>query len=447
MDFDRRFAIGLALRLVIAFVALAGLAWAMMTPGLGAARVLAAVLALGAGWELWRYVQRTNFEVARFIEAVKFGDMQARFTRPGAGSGFDALGAALDTGIRTLREDRARLSEASRFYEALVDDVPVALLTIDAEGRVDLANKTARKLFNRHGSGVHPGDFEIYGRNFAAALGALAPGTSQTLILDLDVGPQRAMVRAGALARLGGTTRVIAVQVIQHALNAVEVAAQSDLIRVLTHEIMNSMTPVTSLARTAAGLIAEADKGDDPAIADARTAVETLARRADGVMHFVETYREITRPPQINRRLFAAAPFAGELQRLFEADGHWEQVALSVAIDPQDHLVDADPDLLAQVVINLLRNAADAATMNGDAPRVALRIDALRSGRTRIEVEDNGAGVPEPLRHDIFLPFFTTKKTGTGVGLSFARQVLLAHDGSIEVDNGAEGGALFRLVL
>ncbi|MCJ8156239.1 PAS domain-containing sensor histidine kinase [Sphingomonas sp. LaA6.9] len=446
MDFDRRFAIGLGLRIMFVFVGLSVLAWSLVTPDLGAARVLAFAIAAAAGAGLWRYIQRTNFEVARFVEAIRFNDLQARFSRPDAGSGFEVLGDALDAGIRALRDDRARLSEASRFYEALVDDVPVALLTIDAEGRVDLANKTARKLFNRHG-GARSSDFECYGRNFAAALASLAPGSSQTLILDLDVGPQRAMLRAGALARLGGTTRVIAVQVIQQALNAVEVAAQSDLIRVLTHEIMNSMTPVTSLARTAAQLIAEADKDNDPAIADARAAVETLARRADGVMHFVETYREITRPPQISRRIFAASPFATELQRLFEADGDWEQVALSVAVAPQDHLIDADPDLLAQVVINLLRNAADAATMNGDAPKVALRIEALRSGRTRIEVEDNGAGVPEALRHDIFLPFFTTKKTGTGVGLSFARQVLLAHDGSIEVDGRENGGALFRLVL
>src|SRR5690606_23660053 len=159
----------------------------------------------------------------------------------------------------------------------------------------------------------------------------------------------------------GAATRVIAVQVIQQSLNAIEMAAQSDLIRVLTHEIMNSLTPVTSLARTAAELIAEADTGADPVIADARQAVETLSRRADGVMHFVGTYRETTRPPQIARRPVPAAPFAAELAQLFEADGKWDGVALGVEVVPETHVIDADPDLLAQVVINLLRNAAEAA--------------------------------------------------------------------------------------
>lgn len=446
MGFDRRFAVGLALRLVLTLATLAAFAWSLATPGLGAVRIVAGLAAFAAAAALWRYVQRTNLEVARFIEAVRFGDVQARFARPEAGSGFERLGEALDSGIRALRDERARLSEASRYYEALIDDVPVALLTINAEGRVDLANKAARKLFNRH-TGARPDDFEIYGRPLCRALTTLEPGQSETVILSSDIGPQRAILRGASLSRLGGMVRVIAVQVIQEALNSVEVAAQSDLIRVLTHEIMNSMTPVTSLARTAAGLIAEADRGGDPAVADARAAIETLARRADGVMHFVETYREITRPPRINRKRFAAAPFAAELQRLFEADGHWEDVALTIAVSPEDQMIDADPDMLAQVVINLLRNAADAATMNGDNPRVSLTIETMRSGRTRLLVADNGPGVPEDLRHDIFLPFFTTKKTGTGVGLSLARQVMLAHDGSIEIDGAAEGGALFRLIL
>jgi len=445
MVFDRRFAVGLTVRLVLALAALGAFASSLLTPGLGAARILAFAVALGAGIALWRYIQRTNMEVARFIDAVRFGDLQARFQRPEAGSGFDALGEALDSGIAALREERARLSESSRFYEAVVDDVPVALLTIDAEGRIDLVNKAARKLFDRH-KGVRAQDFEIYGARFSASISTLAAGRNEVVILSLETGNQRAMVRAAALARFGGTMRVVAVQPIQAALNAVEIAAQSDLVRVLTHEIMNSMTPVTSLARTAAEIMAEVDNGTDPAIADAHAAVETLARRADGVMHFVETYREITRPPRIERRRFAAAPFAEELRRLFAADWPADRATLALDIAPVDMLVDADPDMLAQVLINLLRNAADAVP-EGTKPEIALRFAGRRSGRTMIEVEDNGPGVPEGLRHDIFLPFFTTKKKGTGVGLSLARQVLLAHDGTIEIETGARGGALFRMTL
>ena len=446
MGFDRHYALGLALRLVLVLACLAALAWSLLTPGLGAVRILCAASAAVSAMALWSHVRRANHEVARFVEAIQFGDLQARFARPGSDSGFDILGDALDRGIRKLRDDRVRLQEASRFYEALADDAPTALLTVDPEGRIEPVNKAARKLFNRH-VGVRPDDYACYGGHFAATLGALEPGRSQTMLIETDIGPQRVLIRCGSLTRMGGATRVIAVQVIQQALNAVEVAAQSDLIRVLTHEIMNSMTPVTSLARTASDLMEQADDGANALIADARAAVDTLARRADGVMHFVETYRTITRPPQVDRRLFAARPFADELAKLFSADIDRSSIRLDVSVSPADHRIDADPDLLAQVVINLLRNAADAAECHRDNPEISFGITAISAGRTRIEVADNGPGVPEALRHDIFLPFFTTKKTGNGIGLSFGRQVLLAHDGSIEIDAAPSGGALFRLTL
>lgn len=446
MGFDRHYTLGLALHLAMAMVCLAAFAWSLLTPDLGAVRILCAAAVLMSGIGLWRHVRRANFELARFVEAIEFGDLQARFARPGSDSGFDRLGEALDRGIRKLRDDRVRLQEASRFYEALADDAPAALLTIDPDGRIEPVNKAARRLFNRH-VGVRSDDYAPYGGHFAATLTGLEPGRSQTMLIETDIGPQRVLVRCASLTRIGGATRVIAVQVIQQALNAVEVAAQSDLIRVLTHEIMNSMTPVTSLARTASDLMEQADDGRDPLIADARAAVDTLARRADGVMHFVETYRTITRPPQVDRRLFAARPFADELAKLFAADADRSRVRLAVDVTPADHRIDADPDLLAQVVINLLRNAADAAECHRDRPEVSITIAATGAGRTRIEVADNGPGVPEALRHDIFLPFFTTKKTGSGIGLSFARQVLLAHDGSIEIDSAASGGALFRLTI
>jgi signal transduction histidine kinase len=255
------------------------------------------------------------------------------------------------------------------------------------------------------------------------------------------------MVSAAAVHRLGGTVRVVAVQPIQGALNAVEIAAQSDLVRVLTHEIMNSMTPVTSLAQSAAALMAEADKGADPAVADARNAVETLARRADGVMHFVESYRQISRKPEVRRRTFDALPWARELQSLFRAGDMAAGVTLAVDVHPETLVVDADPDLLCQVLINLLRNGAEAARGHAGTPEVALAFAGLPGARIRIEVADNGPGVPEALRQDVFLPFFTTKAKGTGVGLSLARQVVLAHGGSIALAESPSGGALFRILL
>ncbi len=446
MAFRGRFVSGLAWRAGIVLAAAFTLVVAIATPGLGAARLLAGALCLGAVAELWRFIQRTNFELARYLEAVRLGDLSQSFTHRGEGSGFTEIGEALDQGIRTLREERHRLTDSSRFYEAVLDDAPTPLLTVDGEGRVELTNKAARRLFVRH-SGVRIEDFRPYGDAFAKALAEESVGRPRLVPLMLDAVPQTAMVSAAAVHRLGGMVRVVAVQPIQGELNAVEIAAQSDLVRVLTHEIMNSITPVTSLAHTAAGLMAEADKDGDPVIADARTAVETLARRADGVMHFVESYRQISRTPDVRRRLFEVLPWARELESLFRASDASEGVAFTLSVRPESLTMDVDADLMCQVLINLLRNAAEAARGHSETPVVSIAISQASVGRVQIEVTDNGPGVPDSLRQDVFLPFFTTKAKGTGVGLSLARQVVLAHRGSIGLGESPGGGALFRILL
>jgi signal transduction histidine kinase len=209
---------------------------------------------------------------------------------------------------------------------------------------------------------------------------------------------------------------------------------------------MNSMTPVTSLAQTAAALMAAADDGTSRDVGDARAAVETLARRADGVMHFVESYRQISRTPEVRRKLIDVAPWAREIEALFQASDAAAGVALSVSA-PEHLVLDADADLLCQVLLNLLRNAAEAASGHAEAPAVSLSFAQAPGGRIGIGIADNGPGVPESLRQDVFLPFFTTKAKGTGVGLSLARQIVLAHQGSIALAEADEGGARFRILI
>ena len=445
MGFRARFVAGLAWRAALFLLSAVLLARALTAEGLIAARIIAAGLCLWSVAELWRYIQRTNVEIARFLEAIRLGDLSQSFSR-GGGSGFSEIGRALDEGIRSLREERHRLTDAGRFYEAVLDDAPTPLLTVDAQGRVELTNKAARRLFVRH-DGVRVEDFRDYGDAFARALGDEGVSRPQLVPLTLDAMPQTAVVSAAAVHRLGGMVRVVAVQPIQGELNAAEIAAQSDLVRVLTHEIMNSMTPVTSLAQTAAALMREADKGADPDVADARAAVETLARRADGVMHFVESYRQISRTPEVRRRLFEVRPWARELEALFRAGDRAEGVGLELEVTPDSLSLDADPDLLCQVLINLLRNAAEAAREHAEAPRIRMAFHRIPNGRVQIEVADNGAGVAKSLRQDVFLPFFTTKAKGTGVGLSLARQIVLAHGGSIALAESDAGGALFRILI
>jgi nitrogen fixation/metabolism regulation signal transduction histidine kinase len=438
MGFDKRFSLILAAWIAVLFAALILFLLALAMSGLAAARILAGLAVIVPAVGLWRHVQRTNITVARFVEALGHGDFATRFDGRG-GAGFDTLGTALNEAMRKLQLERDTAAREQRYLEALVDDMPVALLTIDETHGVTAANKAARRLFNRH-EGVRPQDFAVYGTTFASRLAEEGPIKQELLILRLLGGPQRAIVRSASLERLGLRIRAVTVEPVQGTLDTIEMAAQTDLVRVLTHEILNSLTPVTSLAGTAATLL----DTEPPDVPDARIAVSTLARRAEGLRRFIDSYRAVSRPPELRRRRFAAAPFVAEIVKLFEAE--WPMVSLTHQVQA-DLALDADPDLLAQILVNLLRNGAEAA-LRGKAEATWVRITLSRlEDRIAIEVEDSGTGVPMHLRGDVFLPFFTTRAEGTGVGLNLARQVVIAHGGTIDIADGAAGGALFRIVL
>jgi signal transduction histidine kinase len=436
MGFSLRFTAGLIGWIAALCIAALALAAAVRIPNLAMARVLAVVLLAGATWGLWRHVARTNETIARFVESLHHGDLATRFNK-GGGSSFGRLGAALDEAVQRLQVERDAGARESRFLEALVDDMPVALLTVDTEHGVRAANKAARRLFDRH-DGVTPADFAIYGATLAERLEHPRTAGGELLLLRLPAGLSRAIVRTATLERLGLPIHAITVEPVQGTLDAVEMAAQTELVRVLTHEILNSLTPVTSLSGTAEALL----EGDAPDVPAARVAIGTLARRAEGLRRFIDSYRAVSQPLTPRRQRFEAEPFAAELARLFAAE--WPQHRLDVAVG-SGLALDADPDLLAQALINLLRNAAQA-TKQLAAPQVALAF-ARRDGRVVLDVEDNGAGVPDALRRDIFLPFFTTRREGSGIGLNLVRQIVVASGWTIAVEDAALGGTRFRIVM
>ena len=440
--FRRRFEFGLAWRTALLIAAIALLAEAMSTPDLRAARLVTMLIALAALASLWEFIRRTNFQVARFIESVRFEDYAQRFSDP-SGGGFDVLGQTLDAALKTLQARHVQASGEARYLSAIVDDSPSALLAIDQDGRVEMLNKAARQLLAR----LHVAradDLRGLGPELLAA-SQLPPGTRKITRLMIDGVPHRAIFASAHVARLEGGVTVLSILPVQSELGALEIAAQADLVRVLTHEIMNSLTPVTSLARSAAEMVAAAEaKGVD--LGEARVAAETVARRAEGISRFVESYREFAQAPEVTRQAFLAKPWAEEIVRLAMASAGERKIDMRIEVSPETLKINADPELLAQALLNLLRNAVRA-TAGGDQPMIRLVIGRQGRGQTRIEIRDNGPGIPDDRRDDIFLPFYTTHKGGSGVGLSFARQVALAHGGSISAGDALEGGALLLMVI
>ena len=442
MDFRRKFEFGLAWRTTAIVASILLVAKAIAMPGLRAGLVVAVLIAIVALASLWNFIRRTNFLVSRFIESVRFEDYSQRFTDP-SGGGFDVLGQTLDHALKTLQARHAHESAETRYLSAIIDDAPSALLAVDPEGRVEVLNKAARQLFARLPLN-RVSDLEALGPELVAAA-RLPAGTRKITRLVLDGVPQKAIFASAQVARLDQPVTVLSILPVQSELGALEVAAQADLVRVLTHEIMNSLTPVTSLARTGADLVATAAK-HDKSLADARTATDTVARRAEGILRFVESYREFAHAPDVHRRNFKAKPWAEEIMRLALANASERNIDARVHVEPKTMTLTADAELLAQALLNLLRNSIRA-TAGLDGSIVILDVSREPGGHFRIEVRDNGPGIPEDRREDIFLPFYTTHKGGSGVGLSFARQVALAHGGSICALDAPEGGANLRMVI
>jgi signal transduction histidine kinase len=442
MEFRRRFEFGLTWRTILFVGAILLVGKAIDTPGVRAGLIVAALIALAALASLWNFIRRTNFLVSRFVESVRFEDYSQRFSDP-SGAGFDVLGETLDQALKTLQARHTEESAEARYLSAIVDDSPSALLAVDSDGNVAVLNKAARALFSRHPL-LRLADLEALGPELIAAV-RLPAGTRKITRLVLDGVPHKAIFASAQVARLDRPVTVLSILPVQSELGALEVAAQADLVRVLTHEIMNSLTPVTSLARTGADLVAKAAKRDE-ALADARMATETVARRAEGILRFVESYREFAQSPDVHRRQFKALPWAEEIMRLALVSSTEHEIDGQIDVKPKTISLNADPELLAQAVLNLLRNSVRAITGVAD-PMVSLSVARDGTGQCRIEVRDNGPGIAEDRRDDIFLPFYTTHKGGSGVGLSFARQVALAHGGSIVALDAPEGGANIRMVI
>ena len=442
MAFRHRFEFGLAWRTSFLVGAIFLFAQALDSPDVRAGKILAALIAFAALASLWSFIRRTNFQLARFVESIRFQDYSQRFSDP-SGAGFDVLGDTLDRALKELQSRQHSTAAEGRALAAIVDDAPSALLSVDSTGRVEMLNKAARQLFTREQINK-VADFEKLGAEFAAAA-RLPAGSRKITRITVDGVTQRALFASSQVARLDTQFTVLSVLPVQSELGVLEVAAQADLVRVLTHEIMNSLTPVTSLARTSADLV-DAAAEDSSKFQEAKLAAGTVARRAEGILRFVESYREFAQSPEVRRRKFEALAWGQELLRLIAAGADKPGQPPTLEVTPSGMKLDADPELLGQALLNLLRNAVRA-TSDREIPSISLAITRQRGGQSKIEVSDNGPGIPADRRDDIFLPFYTTHKGGSGVGLSFARQVVLAHGGSIAADESAGGGARFTIII
>jgi signal transduction histidine kinase len=244
----------------------------------------------------------------------------------------------------------------------------------------------------------------------------------------------------------------VSLQNIQSELQEKEMEAWQTLIRVLTHEIMNSMTPITSMAATVIDLlntIKEKNGGniDAETIIDIADALKTIHKRSLGLTDFVEAYRNLTLIPKPKFKIFPIHDLFGRIEKLMENKLTKKGIDFYWAVEPQSLELTADPGLIEQVLINLVLNAADAFTglKNSNSPRVQLTASLAENGKIIIRVTDNGPGIVKEALSKVFIPFYSTKKKGSGIGLSLSRQIMKLHKGSITVQSEPDVETIFTL--
>ncbi|MDC8770141.1 sensor histidine kinase [Roseateles albus] len=346
--------------------------------------------------------------------------------------------------------DSARAAELTQqrmlLNEALLEHAPVALWHQSAKGQVLPLNNAARRL-------VAPGGATDSADLFARLAQPREQSAGHSLFsFESERGSERCLLASRDLVLSQSPERLLALMPIESELEAETLKAWRQLVHVLTHEIMNSLTPISSLSRTARELLAEQGAAHQEDRQDLTLAMDTIARRADSLASFVGNYRRVSELPEPKLEPVRLNELFARLEKLAGADWAARGGAAVFAVEPASLTLMADAGQLEQALLNLIKNAAQA-TGEQAKPHLSVRARLVRGGRLSIEVRDNGPGVPAGMETDIFLPFFSTKPLaqpglaagGQGIGLAVVRNLVHGMGGGVRYVKPVSGGAAFVL--
>jgi two-component system, NtrC family, nitrogen regulation sensor histidine kinase NtrY len=401
---------------------------------------------------LIRYVDRTNRDLTSFLESIRFAEFTRSFKIQGMGSSFDELNKAFNDVINDFQKVRSEKEEHFHYLQSIVQNIDVAILVYRKDGTIEMINKAAKKLF------------QIHSLKNINGLGQLSPELVNTL-LHINPG-ENALVKVQdqddilQLAIYSTEFKIkdkliilTTINNIQNVLEEQETEAWQKLIRVLTHEIMNSITPIASLSSTLEIMLKGITENgnvkeelDINTVMEILQALQTINKRSTGLLHFVNTYRNLTRIPKPNFRIFPVSELFKNIYLLMEEELSASKINFITKIEPENLMVSADDQLIEQVVINLIRNSIHALE-NRNNPTIELKAFYNKRGRVTMQVTDNGTGILPEVLDKIFIPFFTTKQSGSGIGLSLSRQILRLHNGTISAYSVPEKETVFTMTF
>ena len=409
--------------------------------------LLAAAVFVYMIYSLFRYIDRSNRGLARFLQAVRYQDFSLSTGIEGLGGSFADLSATFHEISGQLQKARAEKEEQYRYLLTVVQHIGVGLLSLRADGSVDLLNNVAKRLLHvSHLRNIR--DLPPLFQPLVAEIQRLRPGEKSLFKLEQSDETLQLALYTTEFKLHDQFYKLVSLQNIQVELEEKETEAWQSLTRVLTHEIMNSLTPIASLAATASSLLQASESENDCAgpvgNQDVTEALQTIDRRSQGLMRFVHAYRSVALIPKPQFEIFPVIQMFQRVEKLMQDKLSRQGISFTADVEPASLEMTADPDLTEQVLINLLLNAMEA--LGGcEKPSIHLSSWMNERGRVIIQVSDNGPGIAPEARDKVFIPFFTTKKEGSGIGLSFSRQVMRLHRGVIAVQSPPGTGTVFTL--
>jgi len=463
MAFVRSFSFAFAWRIALLGVFIASAVVAAMLPAPQIAlSILFGIVAISLAFSLFRYVNDTNRRLARFFESVRYSDFAIRFSSAkDKGDSFAEVNRQFNEVLEAFRQTRAEKEANLLFLNTIVQHLSAGILVFDAQSGVLVSNSAAFQLlgvYRLH----HLHDLPERHKALTQFVQNL---TSKGKMLYQPETNRQLAVQGVSVSLQGRAVRLLTLQNIHPELQRKELDAWRNLTRVLRHEIMNSVTPIVSLVETAQEIV-EHDLPKNAATADLTEALEVVAVRSRGLVNFVEAYRSFSAIPQPRLEDISAKTLLDRVVQLAVSESKDLNIKIESFIQPETLRLHADAAQLEMVLLNLVKNAREAFLPVGShqsavgpqgldaanrqlptatASRITLRAGADAKGHPFIEVEDNGPGIPAELLEEIFIPFFTTKATGSGVGLSISKQIMQLHGGDIRVSTGTGGGARFVL--
>ncbi|MDG5799140.1 ATP-binding protein [Marinilabiliaceae bacterium ANBcel2] len=448
------FRVGLISRVIILTILIAGFVALLMLKDLVFTTILLGLLSVVQVVNIIRFVDRTNKLMNNFLQSVRYSDFSKSFEIESKSSSLDELKETLNEVIADFRSVRHEREESYHYLQTIIQHIGIALIAYSKDGSVELLNNATKKLFQiRNLDNIVR--LKQYSSELVKTLLTIKHGEKALVKIREKDDILQLSIYATAFKIHNRNIMLVSIKNIQFELDEKEMESWQKLIRVLTHEIMNSITPISSLSTTVKGVVEElTTRVDDfegcefvkEELCDVKGALETIHRRTDGLIYFVNTYRNLTRIPEPHFSIFKIKDLLNTICDLHSDEFIRSGVEVKVEVEPDSLELSADLNLIEQVLINLVKNALYSLKERENA-RLILRSYLNRRGRVNLQVEDNGMGILPEVLDKIFIPFFSTKSSGSGIGLSLSRQIMRLHSGTINVYSKPEKGTTVTMVF